>query len=496
MIWCTEEFQQRIWQWNLRASFGWLLLACLSGFFAATDHLFPGLLEQFTLFPLWRLTLSTTNILLFGWAFSLLFGAWFLRIRFLHRPIFAYFPLWEVAFALWQTGVLIGVLFSLFGEFTMRPGLPWSPVAYGFLLFSALLHLGIFVANLPKTPWFRDSISFWLFCAGLWTLSLGLLGFCSFSLTADLFSSAFLDLFLGLGLLLPIFALLLPSSRFQIASTEARTLQIAFWAYLLAMPFAAPFFSGGALRVGLLIGAPFLLAVAIIAIALPLLLWSNHPQEYTEHLHHPHEMTSLQSLHQNEPNTPPLQLPPWALGSDLRLAWFDTEHPWRNFLQAGVLGLLLLAFEGVVFSVLRVAGYHPSPTWTTARQLLWLGTAAFWIQSALLMAFGPAHAQQHSDTLRKQWRDGILAVGLWTIGLWLETMLHVTLQASGASRDSLRPMLPRLLQLGGFVFAARALYAFFRIYRPYATTQITPQILPPHLTPPTPSSSLPVSYEA
>jgi CubicO group peptidase (beta-lactamase class C family) len=481
MIWCTEEFQQRIWQWNLRAALGWLALGSLAGFFAAAQHLWPAMIEHITFFPFGRLTFSTTNLLVFGGCFPLLFGAWFLRVRSLRRSTFAFFPLWEVAFWLWQMGVFVGTLFTLFGEFTIRPNLPWSPVAYGFLLCSALLHLGIFVANFPKTSWFRNSVSFWLFCAGLWTLSLGLLGFCSFSFTADIFSSAFLDLFLGLGLLLPILALLLPASRFQIATTETRALQIAFWAYLLAMPLAAPFFSGGALRVGLLIGAPFVLAAAIFVIALHLWSWSQHPQEYTAHLKHPQEMEHLQTLQLDE--NQPLQLPPWALSVNWRPAWFDQDHPWRNFLQAGIAGLLLLAFEGAVFSVLRVAGYHPSPTWIIARQLLWLATSAFWLQTALLIALGRQHTQEHNHTLRSQWRDGLLAVGFWTLGLWLETMLHVTLQDAGAPRDSLRPLLPRFLQLAGFFFAARALFAFFRIYRPYASLKTTPLALPSHLTP-------------
>ncbi|MCB9638072.1 MAG: hypothetical protein H6727_04095 [Myxococcales bacterium] len=476
MIWHNEEFQQRIWQWNLRASFVWLFLGGLGGLLLTVERLFPGLLENVTFFPVWRLSLSALNLLLFGWGFSLLFGASFLRIRSLHQTVIAYFPLWELAFVLWQTGVALGLGFALFGQFTMRPGLSWSPIAYGFLFVSALLYLGVLANNFPRTKWFEDSISFWLFCAGLWSLALGLFGFCSLPLTADIFSNAFLDLVLGLGLLLTTLSLLVPPSRYQLPPTETRNLRVIFWVYMIALPFSAPFFSGGATQVGLFIGAPFLFAAAAFAITFRFWTWWSHPLSYQEHLQDPSQMEILRTT-----NNTLLQLPPWALGTEWKPARFDGQHPWRNFLQAGALSFVLLAFEGCVFSVLRVAGYHPSPTWNIARELLWLATFAFWLQGSLLLSFGKNNPVD-TALLKKQWKDGLYAVGLWILGLWLETMLHTTLQAAGAGRDSLRPLLPRALQLVGIYYAARALFAFVRIYGPYAQRN-EPQTLPQHLVP-------------
>lgn len=404
-----EAAQQPFTRTLLRLSLLWLAVGLVSGALMSLIRRFPALFQACGFFPAGKVQLFHGGLLIFGWAFPMLFGLWAMRLRQIRREPLRLIPLWEGANRIWQTALIWGVVASLFGQHSTWPTWVWMPVHYGLLWLASALYLAAAILNRPDAERLSDQESrgYGLYLAGHAALVIFLF---LYMIAPSFFQSqlpTFTHTLLGLGLLLPLAGLLIPTPNEQVSASELpdASSKMFLWGGLILLPLSHSVLSahlGGALLWTLAFGA-------FLAIVL-LFLWP------------------------------------------LMNFWNTEEAHAHTFWKAGALCLAIFAIEGLIFAVLRTLGNSPSPLWySNHSHLLLAGCAVLWLQGAAFQMFDTSRLYRPRSKSQATW----LVVGLLLMvsGGWLEASLHLHLDQMALSRGTLFASGARTLRLlGGLVF--------------------------------------------
>ncbi len=398
-----EVPQQSITRNLLRGSVLWLAVGLVSGLLLALVKRYPTLLQECGFFPAGRVQLYHGGLLLFGWAFPMLFGLWTMRLRQMRKEPLRFIPLWEGATQVWYAALLWGVASAFFGQHSTWPTWIWMPVIYGSLFFAGLLFLVAVIANKPKQTTPHELLSFQCLVVGLGALLLLLLMFLLSPTFLRTRLPALTHTLIALGLLLPLLGLVLPTAQQENYTTALSPLPVNlfFWVSLFLFPLSSSVLSaqmGGALLWGIF-------QIALLVFTLLLLSPLTQAWKLSNAVHHP-------------------------------------------FWRAGALCLLLAAIEGTSFGVLRVLGNNPSPMWySNHSHILLAGCILLWLQGSTYQLFASNNVLPVN--LHRQSRWIILGLLMMLFGGWLEASLHLHLDQLALSRGILFPSGARTLRLVG-----------------------------------------------
>ncbi|TNE50587.1 MAG: hypothetical protein EP343_07830 [Deltaproteobacteria bacterium] len=403
-----EPSQRPLTRTLLRLSLLWLAVGLISGALMSLIRRFPTLFQACGFFPSGRVQLFHGGLLIFGWAFPMLFGFWLLRLRQLRRQPLRWLPLWEGANRVWQTALLWGVVSAFFGQHSTWPTWVWMPVHYGLLWAASVLYMIAAIVNRPTAEGLshQEERAYALYIAG--HASLAVLLFL-YMIAPTFFLRqlpTFTHTLLGLGLLLPLTGLLLPTPNQEVSASHLSEtpLKAYLWGGLFLLPLAHSVLSahlGGALLWTLAFGA--LLAILLV------LFWPL--------LHY----------------------------------WNTLSTPAHSYWKAGALCLAIFAVEGMIFAVLRTLGNSPSPLWySNHSHILLVGCVVLWFQGAAFQFFNTDRLYHPKPRRHATWI--IAGLLLMVFGGWLEASLHLHLDQMALSRGTLFASGARTLRLFGGLF--------------------------------------------
>lgn len=446
-LWKENEEHQAMVKRFLVMSLVWLAIGTISGTLIGLQRLFPWLFEGWAHMGLAQLQLTHISLLLFGFALPFLNGLWFIRLAQLKGSPMLGLPLWEWGNRIWQFAVAWGTFGSLFGFHTDLVFWVWPPVIYGMIAFSGLLIAAAVAINLPKDADHTSSYAIRFLMVGQWSLPT-LLGFFLMAYQLRAWTApSMLQALLFLSVLFPLAGLLLPVSLSHLHSHDAGRLHFSFWACLLFTPLAASSFSAAIPGSFLLFLFQLLTLVAVFVLLYTMAGWWSFPQLFVKHW-----MTALKiparglAFPKDTAATPDTDTTP-------------TPTEWLLHFRYGSICLAVAATEGVVYSLIRLLGYQPSPTWSMSHlYLLLMGAVLLWGQGVLCLLF--VFPDEQKETLDAQ---RIIALGgalLFALGSWWEAGLHMLLEDYGIARGSMFSLTSRGMRAVAVVMLAFAVVWF------------------------------------
>ena len=305
---------------------------------------------------------------------------------------------------------------------------------------------GASTLNLPE-EWPSRSPSLLLWLLGLWSLPVALFGFIAIPGAARWFSPSFVQLLLGMGLLLPVLGLLLPLSTKRLFVLDRKRLSGFTWGYILLLPLCVSAFSANTRSSGLILLLQFALLLLFLLCLPALRSWWG----------------AASTFHAMFMDT----LPPSFPDNDEEQARYHeqlqkTSKDWHPFIVLGGACLFGALLSMSAFSLLRMMGYTPSPTWHSNQTYLILGGCiALWLQGIAHLIL-PKHSNFSAPFAQRQWIAALTGVVLFILGGWFETTLHLHLDLVSIPRGSIVPYFSRGLQLLGGLSTAYAFYLFLR----------------------------------
>jgi hypothetical protein len=425
----------------MRTSLLWLFLGILAGTLIAIQRVFPSFLEGWL--PLGHLPLYHVSVLLFGFAFPMLFGLWMMRLYQHRKQQLTHLPLFESGFIIWQFGLCWGLLMTIIGEHSSMPFWTWPAVTYGILLVGGCLFAAGFSVNIPKD---EDAMSHRFLLAGAWSLPGLLLAFILMYQTRAWVAPSLFQGALQLSLVFLLVGLLVPLSLSRIEGPDTGRLRAAFWGGLLLLPLSASAFSAAIPGQLMLVVLQLIAALSVGVLIYTLYSWWSYPDLFRTHWRHHTSPAPTTS----------------AIPTDVHVegtAKDTTAALWLPSMRWGAICLGLAMVEGTIYTLVRLIGIEPSPTWSISHMtLLLLGTGVLWMQGLLCFAREPnAEVKMMLNRTRKSIFIGVLLV---TLGCWWEALLHFYLEQNGLPRGSLASASGRWLRMVGALFLLMGLKWF------------------------------------